>query len=105
MSHGLSEQTVAEIRAILASFPQVERAILFGSRAKGCARIGSDVDLTLAGAHIHRSDLTRIENAFDDSMLPYRFSLSALTMLRDPEFLAHIERVGIPFYVRDEPDA
>lgn len=102
MSHGLSDQTVDAINAILAAFPEVEQAILFGSRAKGCARRGSDIDLALVGERVDRSVLTRIETALDDSLLPYRFSLSAQRMGRDPEFLAHIERVGIVFYVRGD---
>ena len=102
MKHGLSEQTVDTINAVLASFPAVERAILFGSRAKGCARVGSDIDLTLVGEYVSRSVLTKIENALDDSLLPYRFSLSSMHMLRDPDFLAHIERVGVEFYVRGQ---
>ncbi len=98
MDHGLSEKTVATIHGILAGFPEVEGAVLFGSRAKGCHREGSDIDLTLLGDQVTRKVLTHIEFAFDDSMLPYRFSLSAKHMLSDADFIAHIERVGVKFY-------
>jgi predicted nucleotidyltransferase len=97
---GLTDETRRQIAAIFAEFPQVDRAVIFGSRAKGCARPGSDVDLTLEGNGIDRSLLTKIECALDDSLIPYRFSLSARAMLRDPEFIAHIERVGVTFYER-----
>ena len=64
------------------------------------ARPGSDIDLTLEGDGIGFSILTKIENALDDSLLPYCFSLSARAMLRDAEFIAHVEQVGITFYER-----
>jgi hypothetical protein len=32
--HGLSQQTVAQITRVLTEFPDVEKAVLFGSRAK-----------------------------------------------------------------------
>lgn len=97
MNHGLSEATVATIHAIFARFPEIERAILFGSRAKGCARPGSDIDLTLVGP-IDHATLSKIEEALDDSPLPYLFSLSAYATLKDPDLLAHIARVGVTFY-------
>lgn len=97
MNHGLSTETVATIHAIFSRFPQIERAILFGSRAKGCARPGSDIDLTLVG-RIDHATLSKIEEALDDSPLPYLFSLSAYANLKDPDLLAHIDRVGVVFY-------
>ncbi len=35
MKYGLPERTVAQICAALAQYPAVERAVLYGSRAKG----------------------------------------------------------------------
>ena len=51
--HGLSQQTVAQITRVLTEFPDVERAVLFGSRAKGTHKRGSDIDLALADARPH----------------------------------------------------
>lgn len=100
MNHGLSDKTVARITDVFRTFPTVEKAILFGSRAKGCARPSSDIDLTLMG-EIDRRTLAQIENALDDLLLPYRFRLSVHAMLKDADFLAHIERVGVLFYDKD----
>ena len=41
MNHGLSESTVERIRGVLAHFPEVEKAVLYGSRAEGTHRPGS----------------------------------------------------------------
>jgi predicted nucleotidyltransferase len=49
MPYGLSEGTLARIRGVLASHAEVERAVLYGSRAQGNYRDGSDIDLCLMG--------------------------------------------------------
>ena len=49
MQYGLSAQTVKKIRDVLVRYPQVEEAALYGSRARGDYKNGSDIDLTLRG--------------------------------------------------------
>ena len=46
---GLSESVVYRICAVFSRYPQAAEAILYGSRAKGTYRKGSDIDLTLCG--------------------------------------------------------
>ena len=100
-THGLAEKTVARITSVLKSFPQVEKAVLFGSRAKGTYRRGSDVDLALIGDHLDLRTIGRIGSALDDLPLPYRFSLIAFGPRTDPEVASHIRRVGKPIFERD----
>jgi uncharacterized protein len=100
--HGLSERTVSQIQGVLARFPQVSGAVLFGSRAKGVSKRGSDIDLALSGEGLDWRILGRIEDALDDVLLPYSFSLLRHDERTDPEVAAHIERVGLPFYQREE---
>jgi predicted nucleotidyltransferase len=99
--HGLSERTVAEIQEVLARFPQVDKAVLFGSRAKGTQKNGSDIDLALSGKDLDWRILGRIEDALDDLLLPYGFSLLCHDERMDSEVAAHIARVGRPFYRRE----
>src|SRR6266496_4448175 len=96
--HGLSDRTVAEIAGVLERFTAVERAILFGSRAKGVHRPGSDIDLALVGHALDSRDLGKIDDALDDLLLPYRFSLLIYDKDLDPAVAAHIQRVGILFF-------
>jgi predicted nucleotidyltransferase len=99
-THGLSEETMGQIIEVLAHFPQVEKAELFGSRAKRTHKFGSDVDLALTGSQLDWRTLGRIYTAFDDSKLPYQFSLVLLNGRTDPDVAAHIKRVGVPIYRR-----
>jgi len=103
--HGLKERTVAQVQEVLARFPQVERAVLFGSRAKGVQKPGSDIDLALSGPRLDWRVLGRIEDALDDLLLPYDFSLLHHHERTDPEVAGHIARVGFPFYHREGASA
>ena len=99
-SHGLDEETVAQVTGVLAAFPEVERAVLFGSRAKGTYKPGSDIDLALSGESLDWRKLGQIDEALDDLLLPYQFSLIVSDERTDPAVAAHIERVGIGFFRR-----
>jgi predicted nucleotidyltransferase len=99
--HVLPQNVVDRITEVLARFPNVERAILFGSRAKGTNRPGSDIDLALVGADLDWRILGKIYDAIDDLLLPYRFSLVIYDDGTDPEVAAHVQRVGIPVFQRE----
>ncbi len=96
--YGLPPETVRRIREVLARHPEVEEAILYGSRAKGTHRPGSDIDLAIKGETIGLEQLNRIANELDDLLLPYRIDLSILHHIDNPELLEHIERVGRILY-------
>ncbi len=99
---GLKESTIQEICGVLARYPQVEQAILYGSRAKGNYKRGSDIDLTLRGEEdLSLSVLYRIMDELDDLLLPYTMDLSIYRYIRDPDVLDHIRRVGRMFYKRE----
>ena len=98
---GLKETAIEKICAVLAKYPQVDKAVIYGSRAKGNYKNGSDIDLTLHGG----SDLTlnilyKITEEIDDLLLPYTMDLSIFSQLSDPDFIEHIQRVGVVFYER-----
>ena len=101
-SHGLPAAAVAKIQAILATFPAIEQATLYGSRALGRHRPGSDIDLTLAGEGLDARTMARLDGALDDLLLPWRFDLSVQSSLQSPELIDHIQRVGTLFYRRSD---
>lgn len=101
---GLKTATIAALNRVFARHPAIDRAVLYGSRAKGSHRPGSDIDLTLFGAEVTYQELQRIEAEIDDLLLPYTVDLSLHYQIDHPDLLAHIERVGVVFYHKeDEP--
>jgi predicted nucleotidyltransferase len=98
MNFGLKTDTIHAIQEVLAKYPDVEKAILYGSRAKGNYRNGSDIDLTLTGEKLNLNTLQKIENELDELFLPYKIDLSLHKQIQNAELLEHIERVGKVFY-------
>ena len=87
---GLSEKSTALIHEILKKYPEVEQAIIYGSRAKGNYREGSDIDLTLKGERLTSSILSSIWLDLDESYSPYLFDLSIFCFVF--KFLGHLAR-------------
>jgi predicted nucleotidyltransferase len=98
MKYGLNQTTIDKIISVFSVHPGVEQVILYGSRAKGNFRNGSDIDLTIMGKSITHSELLKIETELDDLLLPYKIDLSLLHQISDEELLDHIRRVGRVFY-------
>ena len=96
--YGLKDKHIKAINSVFSKYPQIEKAILYGSRAKGKYRNGSDIDLTLAGNDLDLSTLLRIETELDDLLLPYKIDLSILHKIENQDLIDHINRSGIVFY-------
>ena len=100
---GLSESVIQNIRAVLTRYPEVGKAVLYGSRANGDYRNGSDIDLTLCGgADLTLSVRHRIAVELDDLLLPYMIDLSIFRDISDPDMIEHIQRVGTTLYERQQ---
>ncbi|GEM_PF-1570417 len=67
MEFGLSEQTCATIRKILDQHPMIKKAVIYGSRAKGNYKNGSDIDLTLMGDALDYKTLSAVAGELDES--------------------------------------
>lgn len=101
MKYGLADPVIAQIHAVLARFPEIEKALLYGSRAKGNPKPGSDIDLTLLGPSLTSGLRAKIAWELDDLHLPHTIDLSLFDELRHADLREHIRRVGVVFYQRD----
>lgn len=97
---GLPAHAIEKLCAVFQGWPQIQRVLLYGSRAKGNYRPGSDIDLTIEGEELTLSQLLAIENEIDDLLLPWMVDLSLKHRIDTPSLLDHIQRVGVPFYTR-----
>ncbi|MEO5334439.1 MAG: nucleotidyltransferase domain-containing protein [Magnetococcus sp. YQC-5] len=102
MNTGLSVATLDKICSVFARFPQLEKVVLYGSRAKGTFKSGSDIDLTLYGPALSPDTLARIDTELDDLLLPYTMDLSLFDTLDHVELREHIDRVGVVLYQSGE---
>jgi predicted nucleotidyltransferase len=96
--YGLKPKTIQAVNSIFEKFPDIEAAVIYGSRAKGNYRNGSDIDLTIKGESLDLSLLFRIETELDDLLLPYNIDLSIFHKIDNQKLVEHIERIGLVFY-------
>lgn len=97
---GLSKHTIAALQHELAKFPFVEKAVIYGSRARGNYRKGSDIDIALFGKDITFSELSRLDWKLDDLLLPYKLDLLLFHELENEELREHILQDGKLLYKR-----
>lgn len=101
MRFGLNETVITRINSLCQLYDGIEQVIIYGSRAKGNYKPGSDIDLTIVG-NIDHSTMFKLEDEIDDLLLPYLIDLSILQKIENPDLLDHIRRVGQVFYQKQE---
>ena len=97
---GLKPGVIDAMSKVFAAYPEVEQVILYGSRAKGNFKPGSDIDLCLVGSDLNLPSLLKIDTDLDDLLLPYKIDLAIRDHIDNPDLLAHIQRAGVCFYRR-----
>lgn len=97
MPYGLNEEQINQIREKFADFPEVEKALLFGSRAKGTQKEGSDIDLVLVG-NISHKELLSLKSSLNDLDTPYMFDVVIYSNIKKEALKKYINRVGVSIY-------
>ncbi|MDI9407946.1 MAG: nucleotidyltransferase domain-containing protein [Candidatus Pacebacteria bacterium] len=100
MPFGLSDKSLSIVHGILRGHPAVERAVIYGSRARGNYREGSDIDLALEGSDLKYDVVIKIAGELEDSYLPYFVDLMILTPTDSRPIAHEIARDGVEFYRR-----
>lgn len=100
---GLKASIISQMIDVFSNYPDIEKAVIYGSRAKGNFRNGSDIDITLVGDNLTSNQLNRIETQLDNLMLVYTIDLSLFKYIDSPELIDHINRVGKVFYSASRP--
>ena len=92
---GLPDDATARILESVRERPSIQRVVLYGSRALGRQRSGSDIDLCLEAPDMDLAELMVLGAQLDDLLLPWRIDLQLRHLIRHPGLLEHIDRVGI----------
>ena len=99
MKYGLKERDIKYITESIKAFSEIKEVVLFGSRAKGKFKKGSDVDMAIKGEDITHSTVTSLSHLLNEEKpLPYYFDIVHYEKIKEPELKEHIDRVGIAFY-------
>lgn len=96
---GLKEGDIEQINFVLGRFKEVEEALIFGSRAIGKYKNGSDVDVALKGDLLTAEILSTIRYILnEETSLPYKFDVLNYHLVLNENLTEHIDRVGIVIY-------
>ncbi|MCF2445165.1 nucleotidyltransferase domain-containing protein [Dyadobacter sp. CY345] len=96
---GLSESDILAINQVLASYPGIGEAYIFGSRAKGNYKNGSDVDIAIKGENVSFNLIMDISDYLnEETMMPYYFDVLNYHSINNKELSEHIDRAGVLIY-------
>ena len=95
---GLTERDMKTIFNIFQKYPEIKEVLIFGSRAKGNWKTGSDLDLAILNSAVSFKMLLALKSDFAESNLPYKIDLVNLSQLKNNDLIEHIKRVGLLFY-------
>jgi predicted nucleotidyltransferase len=95
----LSGRDIDLLDGVFRRYIDIERVVLFGSRAKGTARSNSDIDLAIIGLDDDMS-VEALAQELDELPMPYQFDVKSMTSIRNVQLRHHIERVGVEIFNR-----
>ncbi len=101
MKFGLDQKTIDKINSVFKKYPEIESVKIYGSRAKGNYREGSDIDITLQGTQVTDRTRAKVWHDIDDLNTPYLFDISVFHSLPPNSLVEHINRVGQIFYSKE----
>ncbi len=97
--YGLQERDINYILEAVKKYPEIEEVILFGSRAMGNYKKGSDVDLALIGENIDQHTIRRMTDDLNEVYpLPYFFDVVNYHAITNEALQEHINTVGKSIY-------
>jgi len=100
--YGLDETVINDLKRIFSKFPTVEKVILYGSRAMGTYRHGSDIDIALVGKNLSNQTIFDMQDEIEELYLPYSFDISIFDRIDNEDLIDHIRRVGKVFFEKPE---
>lgn len=98
MKFGLSDSVIKELQDVFRRHKNISKVLIFGSRAKGNYREGSDIDLVAIGNDLEYSQIIKILTEIDDLELLYSVDLLDYSKTIDTPIGDRINRVGQVFY-------
>ena len=90
---GIPEEAARKTIRLLSSVSP-EKIILFGSRATGRFREGSDIDIALRGKDITLDDREHVLVAYPNLGLPWKLDVVVYDLIEEPLLKKHIDEVG-----------
>ena len=102
-SYGIYDKSYQLLLEAIRSFPEIEQALIFGSRALGNAKKGSDIDLSVSGKAVTSRTIDRLSLMLNSDLpIPYHVDVVQLEKISNPQLLEHIQTHGKVIFERDK---
>ena len=98
--YGLTDRSYQELLQILASIPEIDEVIIYGSRPRGDFWRASDVDLSIKGKDFNRHTLARLNDKLYESCIPQVFDTHIYANIKNSKFKANVDSEGKLLYQR-----
>lgn len=98
MIFGLTIETYNMICKVFESYSKIEKVIIYGSRALGTFKPGSDIDLCLVGEEISDDIVSSLKTETDELNTPYFFDISVYHVISSTHLVNHIDTYGLIFF-------
>lgn len=98
---GLSEKTIKIITELFKKYDQIDRVIIFGSRARGNFKNSSDIDLAIFGTNIDFKFIRHISSELDELPTPYTFDVLNYSDIENTKLQTNIDTEGSIFYLKN----
>ena len=95
---GLKEEEEQILKSIFSKYENLNKVVVYGSRAKGTFNERSDVDLVITESNIDRPLIGQIISEINNSNFPYLVDIQDFSTLKNKQLIEHINRVGQVFY-------
>lgn len=100
---GLKEEDLQYIIDNIKRFPEIKKAVVFGSRAKGNYKVGSDIDIAIFGEKVTFTSVAQLHFLLEEQgPLPYLIDVVKYEELENDKLKEHIDRVGVTIFNRNE---
>lgn len=98
---GLLDRDMKCILEAIGEFEEIESVILFGSRAMGNYKKGSDVDIAVTGRDVKRETISKLSESLNEVYpLPFFFDVINYGEISNDNLKEHIDTYGIKIYER-----
>jgi uncharacterized protein len=94
---GLKPDDIQKIINVIHRYPQIYKAVIYGSRAKGNFKNGSDVDISI---FCSEKDINfRITGELnEETLMPYHFDVVNYLSIKNEDLKKQIDKFGVVIY-------
>lgn len=102
-TYGITDKTYQMLLDTFSKFPEIKEVLIFGSRAKGNYKNGSDIDLAVKGGEVGPCLIFRLKSLFNSRLsIPYKVDVVGYDYLEHQGLKEHVDRIGRVIYKSDK---